>query len=89
MDGVPRQILGSGFPAAADTDEKTIIGMLTWVLTGRRYRFDLDIFSAIPRDWEKWGGFSGAAIFADDLLVGVVCTVAGNWMNNRVLLSGR
>ena len=53
------------------------------MLTGRR-RFDIDVISAIPRDWTKWGGFSGAAIFADDLLVGVVRTVDENW-NGGVL----
>ena len=77
-DGVARQILGSGFPAAAGADQRTIIGRLTWVLTGRG-RFDIDVISAIPREWTQWGGFSGAAIFADNLLVGVVRTVDENW----------
>jgi hypothetical protein len=69
-----RQIIGSGFPEAAGADQRTIIGTLTWVLTGR-HRFDIDVISAIPRDWTKWSGFSGAAIFADGILVGVVRTV--------------
>jgi tetratricopeptide (TPR) repeat protein len=53
------------------------------VLTGDR-RFDIDVISAIPRDWKKWGGFSGTAIFADNVLVGVVRTVDENW-NGGVL----
>ncbi len=82
-DGRPRQIVGSGFPEAAGADERTIIGTLTWVTTGRR-RFDIDVISAIPREWAKWGGFSGAAIFADNLLVSVVRPVDENF-NGRVL----
>jgi hypothetical protein len=77
------QIIGSGFPEAAGVDQRTIIGTLSWVLTGRR-RFDIDIISAIPRDWRKWAGFSGAAIFADNVLAGVVRTVDENW-NGAVL----
>ncbi len=83
VDGVARQIIGSGFPEAAGADQRTIIGALTWVLTCRR-RFDIDVISAIPRDWTKWGGFSGAGIFADNILVGVVRTVDENW-NGGVL----
>ena len=83
MDGMAHQVVGSGFPAAAGLDQRTIIGKLSWVLTGPR-RFDIDVISAIPRDWTKWGGFSGAAIFADNLLVGVVRTVDENW-NGSVL----
>jgi hypothetical protein len=82
-DGVARQIIGSGFPEAAGADQRTIIGALTWVLTGHRH-FDIDVISAIPRDWTKWGGFSGAGIFADNILVGVVRTVDENW-NGGVL----
>jgi tetratricopeptide (TPR) repeat protein len=82
VDGVVRQIIGSGFPEAAGADQRTIIGTLTWVLTGRR-RFDIDVIT-VPRDWSKWGGFSGAAIFADNILVGVVRTVDENW-NGGVL----
>jgi hypothetical protein len=70
-------------PEAAGTDQRTIIGTLTWVLT-RPCRFDIDVISAIPREWTKWAGFSGAAIFADNLLVGVVRTVDENW-KGRVL----
>jgi hypothetical protein len=82
-DGIARQIIGSGFPEAAGTDQRTIIGTLTWVLTGRG-RFDVDVISAIPRDWTKWAGFSGAAVFANNILVGVVRTVDENW-NGGVL----
>jgi hypothetical protein len=82
-DGVARQIIGSGFPEAAGVDQRTIIGTLTWVLT-HLGRFDIDVISAIPRDWTKWGGFSGAAIFVDNILVGVVRTVDENW-NGGVL----
>jgi hypothetical protein len=81
-DNVVPQILGSGFPEAAGADQRTIIGTLTWVLTSRR--FDIDVISAAPGDWTKWGGFSGTAIFADNLLVGVVRTVDKNW-SGRVL----
>ena len=83
VDGVVRQIIGSGFPEAAGADQRTIIGTLSWVLTGLR-RFDIDVISAVPRDWTKWGGFSGAAIFADNILVAVVRTVDENW-NGGVL----
>ena len=82
-DGVVRQVLGSGFPAASGVDQRTIIGTLNWVLTEPR-RFDIDVISALPRDWKQWSGFSGAAVFADNLLVGVVRTVDGNW-NGGVL----
>jgi len=82
-NGVARQVLASGFPEAAGVDQRTIIGTLTWVLTGPG-RFDIDVISAIPRDWTKWGGLSGAAIFADNLLVGVMRTVDENW-NGGVL----
>jgi tetratricopeptide (TPR) repeat protein len=82
-DGIARQIVGSGFPEAAGADQRTIIGTLAWVLAGGR-RFDIDVISTIPRDWRKWGGFSGAAIFAGSILVGVVRTVDENW-NGGVL----
>jgi hypothetical protein len=52
--------------------------MLSWVLTSDR-RFDIDVISAFPRDWTKWRGFSGAAIFTGSILVGVVRTVDENW----------
>jgi hypothetical protein len=77
-DGHARQVVGSGFPAAAGVDQRTIIGALTWVLSGRR-RFDIDVISAIPRDWKQWAGFSGTAVFADGLLSGVIRTVDENW----------
>jgi hypothetical protein len=83
IDGTARQVIGSGFPEAAGVEQRTIIGTLTWVLAGHR-RFDIDVISTIPRDWTKWRGIAGAAIFADSTLVGVVRTVDGNW-NGRVL----
>jgi hypothetical protein len=82
-DGSTREVLGSGFPAASGVHQRTIDGTLTWVLTEPR-RFDIDVKSALPRDWKQWGGFSGAALFADTLLVGVVRTVDENW-NGGVL----
>lgn len=82
-DGAQHKVQGAGFPAASGIDQRSIAGDLTWVLTEPR-RFDIDVESAIPRDWRKWAGFSGAAVFARGLLVGVVRTVAENW-NGGVL----
>jgi len=78
----------SGFPLASRDeqssrdDQRTIFGTLTWVLT--EPRFDFDVTSAPPRFWRTWAGFSGAAVFAGNLLVGVVRTVDPMW-NGRVL----
>jgi hypothetical protein len=82
-DVAQHKIEGSGFPAAAGLDQRSITGDLTWVLTAPR-RFDIDVKSAIPRDWKKWADFSGAAVFARNLLVGVVRTMDENW-NGGVL----
>ena len=77
-DGHHRQIVGSGFPEAAGADDRTIVGTLIWVETSPS-RFDVDTISSIPRHWTKWRGFSGTAIFADNLLVGVVRSVKKDW----------
>jgi hypothetical protein len=77
-DGLVRQVLGSGFPAASGVDQRTIVGTLAWVEAEPR-RFDIDVISALPCDWEQWRGFSGTAVFTDNLLVGVVRTVDPNW----------
>ena len=77
-DGLPRQIIGLGFPAAAGTDQRTLIGTATWVLTEPQH-FDIDVAGALPTQPREWGGFSGAALFTDNLLVGVVRTYDPNW----------
>ena len=77
-DGVARDIIAAGFPEAAGDKQRTIIGKLTWQLKSPP-RFDLDIISALPSDSNKWGGFSGASIFCDTLLVGVICTLEPGW----------
>jgi hypothetical protein len=41
--------------------------------------FDLTVERALPRNYRKWAGFSGAVMFCGDLAVGVVRTVDGEW----------
>ena len=82
QEGPPRQTIASGFPEAAlsdaGTDQRTIIGTATWVGNEPK-RFDIDVASALPSDPAEWGGFSGAALFSDNLLVGVVRTYDPSW----------
>jgi hypothetical protein len=76
---VPRDVLvsypcsGTGFPAAAGEYSHQIEAKLTWVLDDQR--FNLDIGSALPKDWRAWAGLSGAVIFSNRVPVGVVKTV--------------
>lgn len=74
---LPRLSLGIGFPEASGTGDRTIEMKLTWLHTQKL--FNLDVESALPRDWGKWAGFSGTAIFCAGLLVGVVNTVDSAW----------
>jgi hypothetical protein len=81
-DGQPRDCAGTGFPEAAGLEDKSVTGMLSWVLTTGR--FDIDVTTASPRKPEQWCGISGSAIFVDGLLVAVVRTIDKNWAG-RVL----
>jgi hypothetical protein len=68
---------GTGFPEAAGLYSHPIEAKLSWVLDDQR--FNLDIAAALPKQWKKWAGISGAVIFASGLPVGVVRTVKGDW----------
>jgi hypothetical protein len=80
---VPRHKLAAyacfvtGFPEAAGVYSHSIEAKLSWVLDDQR--FNLDITTALPKEWKKWAGISGAVVFASDLPVGVVRTVKGDW----------
>jgi hypothetical protein len=75
------QVLGLGFPEAQkekdEQGEYTVSGRLVWV---REFdRFDLQLTSPAPKTRERWGGLSGTAVFADDLLMGVVLSFDTQW----------
>ena len=81
-DGHSYRFIGSGLPEASGNDERRVEGTFNWVRPS--LRFDLNVENGPPRDWRKWAGFSGTAIFSANLLVGVVRTVDKNW-NGGVL----
>jgi len=81
-DGHSYRFIGSGLPEASGNDERRVEGTFNWVRPS--LRFDVNVENGPPRDWQKWAGFSGTAIFSGDLLVGVVRTVDKNW-NGAVL----
>ena len=52
---------GDFLPEAAGLYSHPIEAKLSWVLDDQR--FNLDIAAALPKQWKKWAGISGAVIF--------------------------
>ena len=67
---------GCGFPKAQEIEDRQnpieLRGYLSWVNALKEDQLQLQIDSLIPDYHEEWQGISGAALFVDDLLVGVV-----------------
>ena len=73
----PHSFLCVGFPVVAGTANLTVTGTLAYVPGPKR--FDLTVYGALPRQWRKWAGLSGAVVFCGERAVGVVRTVKGNF----------
>jgi Trypsin-like peptidase domain len=79
-DLIPRDFRASGFPEASGGDQRTVEGRITWVLNSSPYRFAVDVTSRAPTKLKEWAGFSGTALFVDDLLVAIVETVDSGYV---------
>ena len=79
VTGFPQGMRRTGAHGALVDDPMTVYGEITPGSVHRSGLYTFALSRAAPASPEHWQGLSGAALFCDTLLVGVVCTAAAGW----------